>query len=110
MNLGVDFHGTLTGKKNRQLLYALLFTLIGHDQIHVISHCEVGNEEQTQMIIESQGFPFTSINIVSTNDYAMVPQHKLNKALQLGIDMFFDDRLDTCELLAKHGILTFHTL
>ena len=35
------------------------------------------------------------------------PQLKLAKCQELGVQMFFDDRKDVCDLLNKHGILAF---
>ena len=35
------------------------------------------------------------------------PQLKLAKCQELGVQMFFDDRKDVCDLLNQHGILAF---
>jgi hypothetical protein len=108
MNIGADFFGTLTGDRNRGLLYGILQRLQPDCKVHVISHVRVGNKDQTRGIIESQGFRFDSINVVESDDYAEAPQLKLEVCQRLGIELFIDDRLDTCELLSKYGILTMH--
>lgn len=110
MNVGVDFHGTLTGSSNRSALYQMLNDLLPRNTIHVISHAFVKNVAQTEGIIKIQGFPFTSINVIGSDDYDAVPQLKLELCQKLDIHLFIDDRLDTCELIAKHGVLTLNIL
>lgn len=45
--------------------------------------------------------------VVFTNGSKSSPAIKLAKCKELGIEMFFDDRKDVCDLLNANGILAF---
>lgn len=49
----------------------------------------------------------TGVHEVVTSREKKSPELKLAKCQELGIQMFFDDRQDVCDLLNENGILAF---
>lgn len=48
-----------------------------------------------------------TVHEVVTDRHHKSPELKLAKCKELGLDMFFDDRQDVCDLLNANGILAF---
>lgn len=81
-------------------------------EIHVISavgSARIGTiEREVFNVLLDAGFEsdhlLDGIHEVVFDDPSQSPELKLAKCLELGIDMFFDDRDDVCRVLNAHGI------
>ena len=105
MIIGLDFYDTITRKPEifRQLSDALCRQ---GNKVHIIS--AVRSENITRLLnnLKKSGVEYTSVNPVVYKEHSEIPQLKLEKALELGIDIFFDDMKDVCDLLNQNGIIS----
>lgn len=109
--IGFDFWQTVTQKPVvfHQLFRALDNRII---EVHIISAVPDENNKikTSQQIDQVLGGFIDGEHILVSPDRSQYPQMKLEKAMELGLSLFVDDRLDTCELMQKHGILALNIL
>ena len=109
MNIGIDYYDTITRypDKFKQLTVDLMRT---GNKLHIISAVKRENEDKLLKALRKLSIQCDSIEPLIFLNQHEVPQLKLEKCIELSIDMMFDDRQDVCELLNKHGILACHVV
>lgn len=104
MILGVDFYGTVD--RNPKLYKKLINHILdGGGAVHLISQVEKGHLKKAGNDIRKSHIKFSGVHIIEC-DFKDAPQKKLEKCRELKVQMFIDDRSDTCKLLSKYGILS----
>ncbi len=109
MIYGFDYWKVLSHHKRE--LKPLISALIsqGH-QVHIISAAGINRAETTPEAIKKLDLP-KEVNIHMVfwqgHNHQDAPKLKLEKAKELNIDLFFDDRADTCKYFAENGIPAF---
>lgn len=121
MKVGFDYWNVISHYPDK--IGALMFSLYQmpvlpgepDTEIHVISAIgpkRVGTIEQEVFDSLLKGgyesdILVTGVHEVVTSREHKSPELKLAKCKELGLDMFFDDRQDVCDLLNANGILAF---
>lgn len=106
MRVGFDYGNTLTDPRVREIAKSMS----EQHEIYIISAVRPHNVDSTRELIINLGVPITDIIVLPFDDWLAVPQLKLEACQTLGIDLFVDDRLDTCAYLKMHGILTLYVM
>lgn len=121
MIVGFDYWNVISHypKEMGTLIFALyqMAVLPGEPdtELHVISAIGEGRrgtiEQEVFDKLLDAGFEsdilLTGVHEVITSREHKSPELKLAKCKELGIEMFFDDRGDVCDLLNANGILAF---
>lgn len=105
MKIGFDYGNTLTDPR----LQAVAKSLSDHE-LYAISAVRPKNTAPTYEKIKDLGLPFKDIIVVPFDDWLVVPALKLSVCQQFGVELFIDDRLDTCAYLKMSGILTLYVM
>jgi hypothetical protein len=109
MIVGFDYWQTIT--RDPWLFGDLASAIISEGgEVHIISAVGRNGVERAEKGITECGVPYTAYHIVVWESHEDAPQLKLDKCNELNIQMFFDDRLDICELLNLNGILACNLL
>lgn len=105
MIVGLDFNGTIT--KNPKLFKRLSAALLAAGYpVYIITAVRASNVSATRQSITKSKVPHTAIEIVVFREFEEIPELKLRACQRLGVKLMIDDMPHTCELLAKHKILT----
>ena len=110
MKIGFDYWQVISHYPEQFGQFHDAFREQGHD-IHVIS--AIGKTRIATIAGDVRQhayfshFPENRIHEVVFKKSKESPELKLAKAKELGLDMFFDDRQDVCDLLNANGILAF---
>lgn len=108
MKIGFDYWQVLSHFKNECAFMTSAFISEGAE-IHVIS--AVGGNHTPESVVEAvrrlghQWDAEKFIHTVVFDHPRQSPELKVAKALELGLDMFFDDRDDVCRAMNKAGIM-----
>ena len=104
MKVGLDYHDTISAHPDafRQLATALL---AAEHEVHIISAVGPNHVKQYTKEIKRSKVPATAVHMLVYDRHYQAPKLKLEKCIDIGINLFIDDRADTCALLAAHGIL-----
>lgn len=111
MKIGFDYWQVISHYPEQcDLLARALKTDVvsGGCEIHVIS--AIGKDRTHEQVVGSivtttDWFNKDNIHTVEFDHPRESPELKLQKCLELGVQMFFDDRDDVCRLLNKNGIM-----
>jgi hypothetical protein len=79
-------------------------------EVHVISAIGKHRSGTVADEVEELGIPNSGVHEVVFRHSSESPELKLAKCLELGIQVFYDDREDVCRLLNKHGIVALHVI
>lgn len=107
MKIGFDYWQVLSHFQP-QCSFMLSAFISEGAELHVIS--AVGGKHTPGSVfeaIERMQYPFKPENVhaVVFEHPKQSPELKVAKALELGLDMFFDDRDDVCRAMNKAGIM-----
>ena len=81
----------------------------GH-KVYVISAAGKDREHTTPEMIGALGLPEgVEVYMCIWSHQLEAPELKYQKCKELGIDMFFDDRKDTCDYLSARGVPCFQS-
>ena len=111
MIYGFDYWKTLS--HHQKVLLPMIEALVkdGH-KVYIISAAGKDREETTPQSISELGLP-EGVEVFMTiwegDKHEDAPRLKYEKCKELGIDAFFDDRLDTCKYLSERGIACFQS-
>jgi hypothetical protein len=107
--LGLDFYDTITvaPKIYRKLAQSIL---AADGEVHIITAVFPKNQKKVTQDIRRSHVPYTQTHIVAFTNYLDVPKLKAQKARELRLDMFIDDRKDTCERMYNKRILAVQSL
>lgn len=113
MILGFDYFKTISTHpkettyiaKAVKLLFCEVYVITAVSQHMTLEEYKYQVEHNLRNI----GFPYNKIIYVQFEDQLKIPELKLKACQELGINIFFDDRKDVCEALAKHGIVAFQS-
>jgi hypothetical protein len=105
MVIGIDFYGTISAYPRTFRKLSESFLTAG-DQVYIISAAKRQNISILRDEIKKSKIRYTALEIIVFDDYLKIPELKLLACKRLGIRLLFDDREDTCTLLARHGVLT----
>lgn len=105
MIVGFDYGNTLTLPKVREMAGRL-----AHHDIYAVSAVKPNNAAFTRAKIEALDIPFAGIEVLAFDDWLDVPKLKLEACQRLGIELFIDDRLDTCVYLKMNGIIALYVV
>lgn len=109
MVVGFDYWNTIS--QNVNLFSSLASSIISEGgKVYIISAVGSVRIQTTQAAIEQLGIPNDGIILCEFKHPSEAPQLKLAVCQSYGIQMFFDDRRDICELLNKNGILACNVL
>lgn len=103
MIVGFDYWNVLSHYP-RQIVHLMAIHQAAGDEVHVISaigHGRIGT-------VEAEVREVTDVPVVHEVVFDHTresPELKLAKCVELGIEIFYDDREDVCRLLAENGIL-----
>lgn len=108
MKIGFDYWQVISHYP--QQIGAMADALYRHGyEIHVIS--AIGKNRIGTIVDDVHthwpAFPAHRVHEVVFKKSRESPELKLAKCKELGIEMFFDDRQDVCDLLNANGILAF---
>ncbi len=109
MTYGFDYWKTIS--THQEVLLPMIHALVsaGH-KVYIISAASVKREQTTPEEINKLGLPEgVEIHMCIWSYHQEAPQLKLQKCKELGVDMFFDDREDTCQYLSENGIPCFRS-
>lgn len=109
MKVGFDYWKTIS--HHRGVLSPLIKALIaqGHEVV-VISAAGKNRQETTPRAFYDLGLPESvkiEMVIWEGKNHLDAPRLKYEKCKELGIQLFFDDRADTCKYLSERGIPAF---
>lgn len=109
IRLGLDFYDTISvaPKIYRKLAHSVI---AGGGEVHIITAVAPQNVRRVQTAIRRARVPTTCVHVVTFTNYQDVPQLKAAKAKELKLDMFVDDRLDTCQRMYGTRILALQSL
>jgi hypothetical protein len=79
-------------------------------EVHIISAIGKGRSGTIASEVAGLGIPNSGVHEVIFRQPGESPRLKLAKCVELGIQVFYDDREDVCRLLNQHGILALHVL
>jgi hypothetical protein len=79
-------------------------------EVHIISAVGKGRSGTVASEVAELGIPSSGVHEVVFRHPGESPRLKLAKCVELGIQVFYDDREDVCRLLNQHGILALHVL
>lgn len=107
MKVGFDYWQVLSHYQTEFSFMLSAFISEGAD-VHVIS--AVGGKHTPGSVVEAverMGYPFKreNIHVVVFDHPVLSPELKVEKAKELGLNIFFDDRDDVCRAMNKAGIL-----
>lgn len=106
MIIGIDYWNTISRAPEyfRELAHRALDR---GDEVHVVS--AVGKNRTGTVEKEVRGLcvPFTAVHEVVFTKPSESPWLKLWKCRELGVKIFYDDRLDVCRMLTADGIIAF---
>jgi hypothetical protein len=77
-------------------------------EVHIVSAIGQGRSGTIAAEVAELGIPSSGVHEVVFRHPKESPQLKLAKCVELGIQVFYDDREDVCRLLNQHGILALH--
>lgn len=103
--IGIDYYRTITNdpKLFKRVSGALMAA--GYP-VYIITAVRAENVSKVRESVKKSKVPHTGLEIVVFSEYEEIPRLKLEVCKRLGIKMMYDDMSSTCELLAKHKILT----
>jgi acid phosphatase class B len=109
MKIGFDYWQVLSHYQ-KEFSFMLSAFISEGAEVCVISAVGQSGKHTRQSVVEAiekLGYPFTAdnIHVVVFDHPVMSPEMKVEKAKELGINMFFDDRDDVCRAMNKAGIL-----
>lgn len=112
MKVGIDYWQVLSHYPEYFCMLIKQTMSSGSNEVHIISAIgknRVGTiQSDVDKVLLDNGLsafkPYVH-EVVFDRSYKS-PEKKLEKCLELGIDVFYDDRGDVCRLLHEHGILT----
>jgi acid phosphatase class B len=83
-----------------------------HHALHVVSALGKTRAGTVKKELEGLGFDteFIQVHEVIFDSPIQSPELKVKKCLELGIDMFYDDRADVCRALRTAGILAVQVI
>ena len=79
-------------------------------EVHIISATGKNRSGTVAQEVAELGIPNSGVHEVVFRHPSESPELKLAKCVELGIQVFYDDREDVCRLLNKHGILALHVI
>ena len=103
MIVGFDYWHVLSHYPT-QMAHLIEVHAAAGDEVHVVSaigRSRIGTVESEVRAVTA----VPTVHEVVFSNPRESPQLKLAKCLELGIEVFYDDREDVCRLLADHGIL-----
>lgn len=107
MKIGFDYWQVISHFPDQCSFMASAFISEGA-KVHVISAVGKNRVGSVAPAIEKLGFHWdadTFVHEVIFDNPSQSPELKIAKALELGIDIFFDDRDDVCRAMNKAGIM-----
>ena len=116
MKIGFDYWQVISHYPEKIGYLMMFLDVMPHTEIHVISAIGKGRigtiKGDVYKSFIKAGFMNPHKIVAPANIHEVVfesakqsPELKLKKCQELGLDVFFDDRADVCELLNKNGIL-----
>ncbi len=111
MHVGFDYWNTVS--HHTAVLLPLIDALLaaGHE-VTIMSAVGKKRIETTQEEIEALGLPDgVTIEVLTWGERGpgSAPQLKYERCVELGIQLFFDDRSDTCRYMSVRGIPAFQS-
>jgi len=108
MVVGFDYWQVISHYPDEMWMIADGLVETGHE-VHVISAIGKTRVGTIAADVKSKwpNFPSNKVHEVVFRKSRESPELKLAKCQELGIEMFFDDRQDVCDLLNSNGILAF---
>lgn len=106
MRIGIDFYDTITDNPSKWRRYIKELTLEGH-HVYIISAIHACNIDRLRSDFRHTRNAGALMPVVYDNFFD-VPRLKYEACKRLGINVFIDDRKDTCDLLGLHGIKVTH--
>ena len=103
MIVGFDYWHVLSHYP-RQIGHLIKLHQAAGDEVHVISAIGRGRMGTVEAEVR-QVTDVPTVHEVVFDHTRESPELKLAKCLELGIEIFYDDREDVCRLLAENGIL-----
>jgi acid phosphatase class B len=101
--VGFDYWHVLSHYE-RQIGHLITIHAAAGDEVHVVSAIGRGRmgtvEAEVRLVTD-----VPTVHEVVFDHTRESPELKLAKCLELGIEIFYDDREDVCRLLAQNGIL-----
>jgi hypothetical protein len=107
--LGLDFYDTISTHK-KGLKKLAQFVLDSGGEVHIISAINPENDKRLLKDVKGTYIKYTRLHIVHFTHYNDVPMLKRKLAKQLRLDMFIDDRQDTCSEMLNYNITAFQAL
>lgn len=112
MIIGLDYFKTLTVHHKTLRPLASLIKAEG-GMVYIISALsDMANRDQYEKALEKflkdTNFPYTNFHVVvfhKGKEAEEIPMLKLEKAQELGVQLYIDDRADVAELMAQFGIM-----
>lgn len=109
IKIGIDFYDTITVAP--RIYKKLAQSILAADgEVHIVTAVFAKNSKKVQSEIRRSHVPHTQTHIITFTDYRDVPKFKALKAKELKLDMFIDDRLDTCQRMYNSRILAVQSL
>lgn len=111
MTYGFDYWKTLSHHKKVLVPLIEALVLAGH-KVYVISAAGKNREETTPQAIKELGLPKeveTVMVIWEGKQQEDAPALKFQKCQELGVEIFFDDRRDTCDFFNERGLPCFQS-
>ena len=107
MKIGLDYWHVLSDYPDyfRALARA---HLAQNGEVHIISAIGKNRSGTVAQEVAELDVPNSGVHEVVFRHPGESPELKLAKCLELGIQVFYDDREDVCRLLNKHGLLALH--
>jgi hypothetical protein len=104
MILGIDYWNTAT--QNPAFFAALAHAIRAQGgKVYIITAVGAKRAETNTGEVEKLGIPNDGIHQVIFTKDKKAPQLKADKCVELGIELFIDDRRDICEAIFARGIM-----
>lgn len=104
MIIGIDYWNTAT---QNPAFFAALATAIRAQggKVYIITAVGAKRAETNVAEVEKLGIPNDGIHQVIFTKDKKAPELKADKCVELGIELFIDDRRDICEAIFARGIM-----
>jgi hypothetical protein len=106
MKVGFDYWNVCSAYPEFFRDMALMLLRGGHE-VHVISAITRNRAGTVAGEIEVLGIPVTAVHEVVFKYASESPALKTARAVELGLDAFYDDRDDVCQAMTEEKILAF---
>ena len=109
MRVGIDYWNTISHNVETFTDLARALLAAGHE-VHIVTAVGHVRKKTVRADIEALDIPHTDVHVVIFDHPREAPTRKYAVCKAVGITLFFDDRMDTCEYLNERSIVACNVL